>query len=371
VQGVFGDNSRMNKAHSSDPDDPSGSPPPWAQIAAALLQRARLMECMAQDVYGAQTSLRQGALPAPLTWGHSDWQPSLHQIQPLGQRWLGMVSFDVGQDAQGQCWVLRSSTRDVRAWTQARAHHGAALTSAWLAHWGKACQVSVHETAQWVAVTTAPVSERLPDAPGMWWAHLNQLQVRAGRLHVQRPHGWQPVHGLMGDTELDTHDPLESSDATSGGVAGLLSCVRQGTLSLLNMPGLGFLDEAAWSAFWASLCLQWLGEPLLLPSPASWWLGEADALQQAQSLTCDAWLLPHDAARAGPPGPTALRLREGDQGARQAAWATACARPEDWTFQQHLSLEATWRVWVCCGEGGPAGIVQPESLSGPHLEVGA
>jgi hypothetical protein len=336
-------------------------------IEQALLQRARLLERLAQDVYGAQTTLQGGGVPAALTWGHSAWQPCLHQIQPRGQRWLGMLSFEVGQDAQGQCWVLRSSTSDRHALAQALGQHHDALTQAWLAHWRGTWHVPSGENAACVIMSSIPQPDRSTDWGNLWWASSNDLQVRSGRLHVQRPNGWQPVHGLICETDLDANDPLEGTEANLGGVAGLFSCIRQHTLSVLNMPGLRFLDEAAWAAFWPNLCQQLLGEPLMLPSPASWWLGEDNARQQAQSLTCAAWLRPHDAMHAGQPTPTAMLMPEGNQARREAAWTTALLRPEGWTLQQHLQIEATWRVGLWCGQPGPAGIVQTEAWSDSRL----
>jgi Circularly permuted ATP-grasp type 2 len=366
---IFGDNSIMNPApHSAQAN---ASQPPWPLIERALLQRVRLMELVAQDVYGAQAMLQRGAVPAALTWGHSAWQPCLHQIQPLGQRWLGMVSFEVGQDAQGQCWVLRSSTSDWRGWTQPWVHQPpSALPPDWLAHWGSACQVSPGETAQWVTMSSSCDPDGRTDSGGVWRAHPSQLQVRSGRLWAQRPEGWRPVHGLICETEMDASDPLESTHTNPGWLAGLFSCIRQGTLAVVNMPGLGFLDEAAWAAFWPSLCLQCLGEPLTLPSPASWWLGEDQARPQAHSLTGAAWLWPHDAEPAEQPAAAAIWLRPGDEAARQAAWASALARPEGWTLQQSLKLEAAWRVWVLCGQGGPEGIAQIEPWFSAHQGVG-
>jgi hypothetical protein len=246
-----------------------------------------------------------------------------------------------------------------------------ALTQAWLAQWRSTWQVPPQENAACVVISSIHFPDRSTDWGTMMWASPNDLQVRSGRLWVQRHKGWQPVHGLICESDGDANDPLESTDASLGGVAGLFTCIRQSTLSVLNMPGLGFLDEAAWAAFWPSLCQQLLGEPLMLPSPATWWLGEEDTRQQAQDLTCTARLWPHDALRAPPPTPTAMWLREDQDSGRQAAWTTALLRPEGWTLQQQLQIQSIWRMGLWCGVNGSEGIAQTEVCPVTPLEIGA
>src|SRR4029078_12531614 len=45
----------------------------WAQIAAGVEQRACLMEALLQDIYGDATLLAEGALPAAVVTGSTDF----------------------------------------------------------------------------------------------------------------------------------------------------------------------------------------------------------------------------------------------------------------------------------------------------------
>ena len=353
----------MNPAHLDPLTAPEHPRVGWSVVEHALLQRARLMQRVAQDVYGPHHLLQRGWIPAALAWGHSAWQPNLHQIQPLAQRWVGLLTVELGEDASGQCWVLRSSVGEGSIGVPTWVTEAPTLFSRWWAHWQSSWPVPSGERACGVILASDPVPERLSDGVTWCWATPDRLQVRGGRLHVQLAHGWHVAHALCGASDLDAQDPLESTPTQFQGIAGLHACIRQHTLSVLNMPGLGFLNEPAWSAFWPSLCQQWLGESLLLPSCASWWLGEESVLKEAQQQPIRGWLLPHDASRDWPSTARPMRVGHGDENEDRLAWLTVRSRPEGWTLQQQLHITRAWRVAICCGEGGPEGICHVQPLA--------
>ena len=77
------------------------TPDSWQQIEAGIGQRARLLNAIVADVYGPQTLLRQGLLPAALVQGHPDYLRPLHGVRPPGNNWLHLLAFDLarGPDA--------------------------------------------------------------------------------------------------------------------------------------------------------------------------------------------------------------------------------------------------------------------------------
>ena len=100
-----------------------------------------------------------------------------------------------------------------------------------------------------------------PRRPGL---DAGARQARAGRRHPAprrlRP-GWTPLE-LRGGSRL--------------GVTGLLECVRQGTVSVVNTIGSGVLENPALLPFLPELCERLLGEPLRLPSVDTWWCGDPE-----------------------------------------------------------------------------------------------
>ena len=67
-------------------------------------------------------------------------------------------------------------------------------------------------------------------------------------------------------------DPLELRAGSRLGVSGLVTAVRQGTVSVVNNLGSGLLENPALLPFLPALSRHLLGEPLRMPSVETWWL---------------------------------------------------------------------------------------------------
>ena len=76
-------------------------------------------------------------------------------------------------------------------------------------------------------------------------------------------------------------DPATLRTDSALGVAGLISAARAGNVLIANALGSGVLESPALLGFLPAICERMLGEPLALPSVATWWCGEAPALEHA------------------------------------------------------------------------------------------
>ena len=83
----------------------------------------------------------------------------------------------------------------------------------------------------------------------------------------------------------DYCDPLELRSDSALGIAGLTECARRGNVLLANALGSGILESGALLGYLPGLSRELLGEPLQMPSIATWWLGEPAAF-------ADAWRRP-------------------------------------------------------------------------------
>jgi uncharacterized alpha-E superfamily protein len=96
------------------------------------------------------------------------------------------------------------------------------------------------------------------------------------------------VHAILRRQDDDYCDPLELRADSALGVPGLTDCARRGTVLIANALGSGLLESGALLGFLPRLCERLMGEPLRLPSIATWWCGEpaalADALGRAERL---------------------------------------------------------------------------------------
>ena len=69
-------------------------------------------------------------------------------------------------------------------------------------------------------------------------------------------------------------DPLELRGGSYLGVAGLVDSVGAGNVKVANALGTGVIETAAIIPFLPGLWRKLLGEPLKLPSVATWWCGQ-------------------------------------------------------------------------------------------------
>jgi uncharacterized circularly permuted ATP-grasp superfamily protein len=288
----------MNEVSSQDPWPPGVGPQAWAQITAGLLQRTRLLEAMAQQVYAPGQSPHT-ALPSALTLGHGAYLPQLHRLAPPGGRWLGLMTFDIAPDANGLWWVLGQCSR--ASWPEpvsTRPRHPSGPLTQWLQRWQSVAPAAPDVSPLWVALLPATADPLATGEQPVWreWglqpARADQLQVRQGRLWWHHDTGLRPVQGMINLQGDDVLDPLEQTCDPHLGIAGLFGVLRHGQLVLLNAPGLVFLDTPAWLGFLPALTQSLLLEPLRMPSITSWWCGEPSVARLALERGHDHWIVP-------------------------------------------------------------------------------
>jgi uncharacterized alpha-E superfamily protein len=128
-------------------------------------------------------------------------------------------------------------------------------------------------------------------------------------------------------------DPLELGSSRPGGVTGLVEAARQGGVGIANALGSGLAGDVALQAYLGPACQALLGETLLLPSPPTWWLG--DAGQRADALAdLDAMVI----HQLGPGGVTSVFAGELDGSDRDTLVRAIDAKPGGYVAQTRLEL---------------------------------
>jgi uncharacterized circularly permuted ATP-grasp superfamily protein len=112
----------------------------------------------------------------------------------------------------------------------------------------------------------------------------SDLTVRDGCVWMKTVEGLKRVSGILRRQDDDYCDPLELRSDSALGIPGLTDCARRGTVLLANALGSGVLESGALLGYLPKLSEQLLGEPLRLPSVATWWLGDPAALDAALRL---------------------------------------------------------------------------------------
>jgi uncharacterized circularly permuted ATP-grasp superfamily protein/uncharacterized alpha-E superfamily protein len=298
---VYGDPRGMDRPWALDPIPLVSSEPEWAPIRTALAQRARLLDAILADLYGAQRLLREGLLPPELVFAHPTYLRPCHGVQLPPGGWLQLYAADLARSADGQWWVLADRTqapsgagyalenRLVVSRTLPEAFRESQVER--LAGFFRRMQDALralaprnHDNPRMALLTPGPYNETyfehayLARYLGLTLVEGGDLTERDRVLYLKTLGGLEPVDVLLRRVDDVFCDPLSLRSDSSLGIAGLVHAVRCGNVAVANALGSGLVETPALLGFLPGLCRALLGEELALPSVATWWCGQDDAL---------------------------------------------------------------------------------------------
>ncbi len=105
------------------------------------------------------------------------------------------------------------------------------------------------------------------------------LAVRDDRVFMKTLAGLVPIDVIISRGVERGIDPLELGGGEPHGIPGILKVIREGKVTVANVPGCGLVESPIFMAFLPRLCRRLLGEDLLLPSIGTWWCGDAEQFQ--------------------------------------------------------------------------------------------
>ena len=327
----------------------------FARLAAGLAQRARLLDKILADLYGAQKLLHDGLLPARLVLGNPGFLRACHGLG-LGHS-LHLYAADVVRTTSGGFCVLRDRT-------QAPTGAGYALEnrlvmSQVLEEPFRQSNVqrlalffrTLRETLAGLSPVTRDHPRVVLQSSGAWsptyfeQAFLAQylgyplveggdLTVRDRRVFLRTLGGLFPVDVIFRHPEDDYCDPLELRPDSTLGVPGLVEAVRAGQVAVANALGTGLAQSPAFLPFFSRIARDFFGEDLLLESPPSFWCGDPASLAHVESHL-DQMIFRPAWAGAGP----SLELGQHLHGAaRETFLSRLRAEPEHFVAQEHVAI---------------------------------
>ncbi len=276
----------------------------WQFLAKAVEQRARLMDRLLADLYGANRLLAEGLIPPAIIHGHHNYLWPCRGIEPPGGTFLHLYACDLARSPDGRWWVIGDRT-------QGPSGAGYAVQNRLIVtplyenifrSLGVQRLANFFRTLQQQLAALAPTDGEAPLValltPGpyneTYFEHVflarylgyplvegSDLTVRDNRVYLKTLQGLKRVHALVRRLDDEYCDPAALRTDSTLGVAGLISAARAGNVLLANALGSGVLESPALLGFLPAICERMLGEPLALPSVATWWCGEAPALKHA------------------------------------------------------------------------------------------
>ena len=274
----------------------------WHYLTRAVAQRAHLLNRMLTDLYGAGRLLAEGLIPPALIHGHHNYLWPCRGIEPPGGIFLHLYACDLARSPDGRWWVIGDRT-------QGPSGAGYALQNRLIVtpqyenifrSLGVQRLASFFRTLQQQLAALAPTAGEAPLValltPGpyneTYFEHIflarylgfplvegSDLTVRENRVYLKTLQGLKRVHVLLRRLDDEYCDPAALRTDSTLGVAGLISAARAGNVVIANALGCGVLESPALAGFLPAVCQTLLGESLALPSVATWWCGEAPALE--------------------------------------------------------------------------------------------
>jgi uncharacterized circularly permuted ATP-grasp superfamily protein/uncharacterized alpha-E superfamily protein len=273
----------------------------WKSIAAAVAQRARLLDAVLGDLYGPQMLLAEGLIPPALVFGQRSFLWPAHKIAPPGGVALHVYAADLARSPDGRFWFLADRTRGPSGagyalqnrMTLSRAFPEAfrELQVEQLAPFFSALSDSLYRLAPThgeaplaVLLTPGPYNETyfehsfLARYLGFPLVEGQDLIVRGDSVYLKTLRGLRRVHAILRRLDDDYCDPVELRADSALGVPGLMHAVRAGNVLIANALGSAVLETGAFAGFYPAVNERLFGEKLLMPEIATWWCGEAPAL---------------------------------------------------------------------------------------------
>ncbi|HTI51528.1 MAG TPA: circularly permuted type 2 ATP-grasp protein, partial [Planctomycetaceae bacterium] len=297
---VYGDPRGMNRPWQLDPIPQLIDSADAELLERGLIQRGRLLEALMRDLYGPQESLALGLVPRQLVYHNPAFLRSCHNIRVPGDRYLHLYAANIGRGADGVFRVLGDRAQSPSG--AGYALENRIVLSRMLPDAFRECRVQRlapffrtlrdslraiaphnRDNPRIVLLTPGPYNETyfehayLARYLGYTLAEGADLTVRDNRVFLKVLGALQPVDVIFRRLDDDFCDPLELRPDSFLGVPGLVQAVQAGNVAVANALGTGLLETPGLLAFLPGLCRHFLGEPLRLPSVATWWCGEPSA----------------------------------------------------------------------------------------------
>jgi uncharacterized circularly permuted ATP-grasp superfamily protein/uncharacterized alpha-E superfamily protein len=333
----------------------------WRFLEQGIIQRARLLSQLLEDLYGPQELIASGFFPAALLYGNPAFLRPLVGVRVPPQSYLHMLAVDLARSPDGRWWVLADRT-------QAPSGSGYALENRTivsdvlpdlfkssnvlrLAPFFRAQRDALMSLAEGnnpriVLLTPGPHNETyfehsyLARYLGFTLVEGADLAVRDRSVFLKTVDGLEKVDVILRRVDDSFCDPLELRGESLLGVPGLVDAIVAGNVKVANALGSGVIETAAVMPFLPGLSRHLLGEELKLPSVATWWCGQTDEME---------WVLSHlDSVVVKPAFPTRgmepVFGAEISQAEKRKFAEQVREKPHEYVAQEQIAL-STAPVW--------------------------
>ncbi|MBR33635.1 MAG: carboxylate--amine ligase [Spirochaetaceae bacterium] len=327
----------------------------WSPLERGLIQRAELLDLVLTDLYNQRTAIHEKLIPADLLFRSRAFLRPCHDLFPPRTSALSYFATDVSRNADGSFVALGDriqapsgsgyslENRIVLSrvlpsiYRDSQVHRLATYFRTLRRNMIRRAQIRKKDPLT-ILLTPGPANETyfehayLASYLGFTLAQADDLTVREQRLYLKTVEGFQQVDIVFRRIDDAFLDSLELRGDSLLGIPGLLQCIRAGTVTVLNPPGCGILEDRSLLAYLPELSRHFLGEDLILPNARTYWLGDENHLNQVRHRT-DIAIKPA-IRRRGEEGYFLEYMSDSD---REYLWSRILERPYDFIAQEVLS----------------------------------
>ncbi len=277
----------------------------WRYIENGIIQRARLLSLILEDLYGTQNLLKSGHFPAELLYANPAFLRPMVGVRVPAASYLHMLAIDLARSPDGQWWVLADRTQAPSGSGYAlenrtivsdvlpnifRSSNVIRLAPFFRAQRDALASLAQRNNPRIVLLTPGPHNETyfehsyLARYLGFTLVEGADLTVRDQCVYLKTVDGLDKVDVILRRVDDSFCDPLELRSDSLLGVPGLVGAIVADNVKVANALGSGVIETAAIMPFLPGLSRHIMGERLTLPSVATWWCGQPYALD---------WVLTH------------------------------------------------------------------------------
>jgi uncharacterized circularly permuted ATP-grasp superfamily protein/uncharacterized alpha-E superfamily protein len=327
----------------------------WRMIEEGIIQRAKLLSLILEDVYGAQELLANGQFPAELLYANPAFLRPMVGVRVPSHSYLHMLAVDLARSPDGRWWVLSDRTQAPSGSGYAlenrtivsdvlpklfRSSNVLRLAPFFRAQRDALIGLSQSGNPRIVLLTPGPHNETYFEHSyiarylGFTLVEGADLTVRDRSVYLKSVDGLERVDVILRRVDDSFCDPLELRSDSLLGVPGLVDAIVAGNVKVANALGSGVIETAAVMPFLPGLSRKMTGESLKLPSVATWWCGQPYALE---------WVLNHlDSVVVKPAFPSrgmepvfGAKLEQAEKGKLAAQLK---AQPHEYVAQEQIAL---------------------------------
>lgn len=271
----------------------------WEEVINGLKQRAKLMNLILKDLYGAQNLLKENILPAEVLYAHKGFISEMHDMGLKENFQLYFYAADMARGPDGKMWIISDRTQAPSGLGYAIENRLTINAIAGELYPGIAtkkiadfieefknliAKLAHSESGATALLTPGSHNETYFEhalLSSFLEIHLvtgGDLLCKNGALWLKSLGGLKKITTLLRRVDDRFCDPLELRSDSRLGAAGLVDTMRQGTLNMINPIGSGVLENIGLNPFMKSICRYFLNEELLLSQIATWWCGQPKEL---------------------------------------------------------------------------------------------